>query len=224
MPNVLVTGASRGIGRGLAERFAAEGWQVIACAREPAAIEVTGAAVERYPLDVADPASIAGLAATLAGRPLDLLVNNAGIYGPRETRLGSIDYGAFRAVLETNTLGPVRVTEALLPNLRAGARKTVVTVSSIMGSIAQTQSPGALIYRTSKAAVNMAMRSIAMELAPEGFTVVLVHPGWVRTDMGGPNATLDVRTSVDGLVRLTERLRPSDNGRFFDYEGGLLPW
>ncbi|MCS6780404.1 MAG: SDR family NAD(P)-dependent oxidoreductase, partial [Geminicoccaceae bacterium] len=82
----------------------------------------------------------------------------------------------------------------------------------------------ALIYRTSKAAVNMAMRSIAMELAPEGVMVVLVHPGWVRTDMGGPDATLDVRTSVDGLVRLIERLRPADNGRFFDYEGSELPW
>ncbi|MDW8369114.1 MAG: SDR family oxidoreductase [Geminicoccaceae bacterium] len=224
MPNVLVTGASRGIGRGLAARFAAQGWQVIACARDPAAIEVAGGAVERHALDVTDPASIAGLAAELGGRPLDLLVNNAGIYGPRDTRLGSIDYAAFRTVLETNTLGPVRLTEALLSNLRAGARKTVVTVSSIMGSIAQTQSPGALIYRTSKAAVNMAMRSIAMELAPEGFTVVLVHPGWVRTDMGGPDATLDVRTSVDGLVRLIERLRPGDNGRFFGYDGGPLPW
>jgi len=223
MPSVLVTGASRGIGRGLVERFAARGWEVIATARDPAAIAVEGS-VERYPLDVTDPTSIARLAAGLAGRPLDVLVNNAGIFGPRDVQLGAIDYEAFRAVLETNTLGPVRLTEALLPNLRAGARKTVVTVSSIMGSIARTQSPGALVYRTSKAAVNMAMRSIAMELGGEGFTVVVVHPGWVRTDMGGPNATLDVGTSVEHLVRLVERLRPTDNGRFFDHDGGELPW
>jgi NAD(P)-dependent dehydrogenase (short-subunit alcohol dehydrogenase family) len=223
MPSVLVTGASRGIGRGLVERFAARGWQVIATARDPAAIAVTGA-VERYPLDVTDPASIARLTAALAGRPLDVLVNNAGIYGPRELRLGAIDYEAFRAVLETNALGPVRLTEALLPNLRLGTRKTVVTVSSVMGSIARTESPGGLIYRTSKAAVNMAMRSIAMELGGEGFTVVVVHPGWVRTDMGGPNATLDVATSADHLVRLIERLRAGDNGRFFDHDGSELPW
>ncbi|MCS6878324.1 MAG: SDR family oxidoreductase [Geminicoccaceae bacterium] len=224
MPSVLVSGASRGIGRGLVARFARAGWTVLACAREPGAIDLEGSGIERFALDVTDPESVARLARALSGRPLDVLINNAGVYGPRETRLGAIDYDAFRAVLETNTLGPVRLTEALLANLRAGERKTVVTLSSIMGSIALATSPGGLLYRTSKAAVNMAMRSIAAELAAEGFTVVVVHPGWVRTDMGGPGATLSVAERAEHLFRLIDRLRPSANGRFFAHDGRELPW
>lgn len=223
-PSVLITGASRGIGAGLARAFAERGWSVLACARDPAAIPPIAGTVERYALDVTEPGSIAALAAALADRPLDLLINNAGIYGQRDARLGAIDWAAFARVLETNTLGPVRVSEALLPHLRAGRRRTIVTVSSVMGSIARTESAGALPYRTSKAAVNMAMRAIARELAEDGFTVVVVHPGWVRTDMGGPGAAIDVATSVRGLLALIERLRPADTGRFFDYTGAELPW
>lgn len=224
MPSVLVTGASRGIGLGLVRAFAGRGWSVLACARDPAALPAIEGAVERHPLDVTDPGSIARLAATLAGRPIDLLVNNAGIFGQRDARLAALDWSAFERVLATNTLGPARVLEALLGNLRAGSRRTVVTVSSVMGSIARTEVAGAVPYRTSKAAVNMAMRSIARELAPEGFTVVVVHPGWVRTDMGGPGAAIDVETSVRGLVALIDRLQPADSGRFFDYTGTELPW
>ncbi len=223
MTTTLVTGASRGIGRGLVAALAERGHRVLACARDPKTV-AAHPRIEAHALDVTDPGSIAALAHTLSGRPIDLLINNAGIYGPREVTLGRLDYDAFRLVLETNTLGPVRLSEALLPNLRAGGGRRIVTVSSIMGSIASTQSPGALFYRTSKAAVNMAMRVLAQELAPEGFVVVVVHPGWVRTDMGGPQAAIDVATSLAGLVRLVEGLRPAHNGRFFDYQGRELPW
>ncbi len=224
MPTVLVTGASRGIGLGLVRAFAGRGWSVLACARDPAAMPAIEGAVERHPLDVADAGSIARLAAALAGRAIDLLINNAGIYGQRDAALGRIDHEGWLRVLATNTLGPVRVLEAVLPSLRAGRGRTVVTVSSVMGSLARVAGPGALPYRSSKTAVNMAMRSIAQELAPEGFTVVVVHPGWVRTDMGGPGAAIDVETSVRGLVALIDRLQPADSGRFFDYTGTELPW
>lgn len=224
MPTVLITGASRGIGLGLARAFAARGSTVLACARDPARVPAIQGAVERLPLDVTDPTSIAALARMLAGRPLDLLVNNAGIYGPRDAVLGRLDHEAWLGVLLTNTVGPVRMVEALLANLRAGSGRRIVTVSSVMGSLARTTTPGALPYRTSKAAVNMAMRSIAQELAPEGFVVVVVHPGWVRTDMGGPQAAIDVETSVRGLVAVIDGLRPADNGRFLDYDGSEIPW
>jgi NAD(P)-dependent dehydrogenase (short-subunit alcohol dehydrogenase family) len=224
VPSVLITGASRGIGAGLARAVAGRGWSVLACARDPGAVPAIEGEVERHPLDVVDPGSIARLAAALVGRPLDLLINNAGIYGQRDAALGRIDHEAFARVLATNTLGPVRLLEALLPSLRAGRGRTVVTVSSVMGSLARVGGPGALPYRTSKAAVNMAMRSIAQELAPEGFTVVVVHPGWVRTDMGGPGAAIDVETSVRGLLALIDRLGPADSGRFFSYDGSELPW
>lgn len=224
MPTVLITGASRGIGLGLARTFAAKGSTVLACARDPGKVPAIAGTVERHPLDVTDPASIAALGRALAGRPLDLLVNNAGIYGPRDAALGRIDQAAWLAVLLTNTVGPVRVVEALLPSLRAGRGRTIVTVSSVMGSLARTTAPGALPYRTSKAAVNMAMRSIAQELGPEGFTVVVVHPGWVRTDMGGPQAAIDVEASVRGLEAVIGGLRPADNGRFLAYDGSEIPW
>ena len=160
----------------------------------------------------------------LGGRPIDLLINNAGIYGPDSDQLGRFDYGAWERVLAVNTLGPLRVTEALLPNLRAGSKRTVATLTSAMGSIADNTSGGALFYRSSKAALNAAMKTLAIALRSERFTVVVLHPGWVRTDMGGPAATLDVATSAAGLIEVIAGLAPADTGRFLNYNGAALPW
>jgi NAD(P)-dependent dehydrogenase (short-subunit alcohol dehydrogenase family) len=196
---------------------------VLGGARDPSARRAPPG-VELRRLDVTDPAGIAEFAAGLGTMAVDLLINNAGIYGPRGLGLGRLDYAAWREVLEVNLFGPLRVTEALLPALRRGARRQIVTVSSRMGSIGANTSGGAHLYRSSKAAVNAAMRSAAIDLAGDGFTVVLVHPGWVRTDMGGAEATIDVATSVRGLVRLITGLKPEDNGRFYDHDGTPLPW
>lgn len=222
MPTVLVTGASRGIGRALAMHYASAGWEVLAACRDPAQLDLPG--IETVPLRVDDAASVAAMAAGLRDRPIDLLVNNAGIYGPKPSRLGSLDYTAMAEVLLVNSIGPLRVAEALLPNLRAGKRKQIATVSSRMGSIALHTSGGDYIYRSSKSAVNMAMRCLSGDLAAEGFTVIVCHPGWVQTDMGGKDATIDVPTSVGGLTRLFDGLTPSHNGRFFNYDGAELPW
>ena len=224
---VLVTGAGRGIGLELARRYAADGWTVLATVRDAGkatALRALPGAVEVLPLEVTDAASVSALAAALAGRPIDLLINNAGVYGPENPRLGGFDYEAWAQVVAVNTFGPVRVTEALLPNLRAGSGRTVATVTSLMGSIGDNTGGGAPYYRSSKAALNAAMKTVAIALAPEGFTVVVLHPGWVRTDMGGPAAPLDVATSAAGLIGVIGRVGPADSGRFLNYDGRELPW
>ncbi|MFO1036666.1 MAG: SDR family oxidoreductase [Geminicoccaceae bacterium] len=215
---VLVTGANRGIGQGFVAAYAAGGWTAIGTARRPEP------GSDLLPLDVADPHSIAALASRLDGRPIDLLINNAGLFGPRDGRIGQIDYAAWQEVIETNLYGPVRVTEALLPNLRAARGRKIVTLSSAMGSIAQNMGGGNEIYRSSKSGMNAAMRSVAMDLRSDGFAVAVISPGWVKTDMGGPGATIDVATSVAGMKRVIERLSPSNTGRFWSWCGSELPW
>jgi NAD(P)-dependent dehydrogenase (short-subunit alcohol dehydrogenase family) len=224
MGAVLITGASRGIGRALAEACAAAGRTVLATARRPADAPDLGPAVRWLPLDVDDPASIRALPDATGGAPIDLLINNAGIIGQRVTRLGGIDHAVWLATLTTNLLGPVRVLEALLPQLRAGRGRKVATISSRMGSIGANTAGGSYVYRSSKAAVNAAMHSIALDLRSEGFTVVVLHPGWVRTDMGGSGADLDVATSAAGLFKVIERLGPAETGTFWNHDGTPLPW
>ena len=224
---VLVSGAGRGIGLELARHYAAAGWAVLATVRDPAKAALLRALpgqIEVLELEVTDAASVAALARRLEGRAIDLLINNAGIYGPESPELGGFDYPAWEQVLAVNTLGPVRLTEALLPNLRVGGGRTVATLSSLMGSIGENSGGGALFYRSSKAALNAAMKSVAIALRPEGFTVVVLHPGWVRTDMGGPAAPLDAQTSAAGLTRVIGGLGPGDTGRFLNYDGRELPW
>lgn len=227
MPTVLVTGAGRGLGLQFVRQYAAEGWTVLAACRAPERAEDVAAvagAVERLVLDVTDPASVAALAAALINRPLDLLVNNAGIYGPRNQDVGTTDYAAWAEVLAVNLLGPMRMVEALLPNLERGAQKKIALVSSKMGCIADNQSGGDVIYRSSKAALNMLGKCLAIDLRGPGMTSVLLHPGWVRTDMGGPTAPLDAEASVAGMRKVIARATPADSGRFFSYDGTELPW
>ncbi len=226
MPTALITGAGRGLGLEFARQFAADDWTVLAGVRAPERaddLRSIDGDVSPVPLDVADPASVAILAERLSGIPIDLLVNNAGIFGPREMAIGAFDFDTWRAVLEVNTLAPMRVAEAFLEHLRAGQGRRVVTVSSKMGSISEG-SGGSYIYRSSKAAVNAAMKNLAMDLASEGFTIVVVHPGWVRTDMGGSAADIDAKESVAGLKRVIDGLTPADTGRFISYDGSQIPW
>lgn len=224
MPTVLVTGAGRGIGAALARVYAERGWAVLATVRDPARVPSLGTAVRWLELDVTDPASIAALPDATARVPIDVLINNAGAMGQTETRLGAIDHENWAATLATNVLGPVRVLEALMPQLRAGAQRKVATLSSRMGSITANQAGGSYVYRSSKAAVNAAMHSIGIDLFGEGFTVVLVHPGWVRTAMGGAGAELEAAQSASDLHRLIDRLGPAQTGKFWNHDGTLIPW
>ncbi len=227
MPTVLITGAGRGIGLEFTRQYAAAGWTVLAALRDPAAGEalnrMTGA-VTRLPLDVADAGSIAALADRLRGTPIDLLINNAGLYGPTGVRLTAIDHDAWQRVMAVNLYGPVRMTQAFLDHLRAGRQRKIVALTSRMGSIADNTSGGGYIYRSSKAALNAGMRSLAIDLAGEGFSVGILHPGWVQTDMGGPKATLSPSDSVDGMRRVIDALGPQTSGRFLNYDGREIPW
>ena len=226
MPTALITGAGRGLGLEFVRQFADDGWTVLAGVREPERADdlrrIDGD-VSPVPLDVADPALVAILGERLSGVPIDLLINNAGIYGPREMVLGEFDYDAWREVFEVNTLAPMRVAEAFIEHIRAGDGRKIVTVSSKLGSIGEGRG-GSYIYRSSKAAVNASMKNLAIDLKSEGFTIIVVHPGWVRTDMGGPGADIDAVESVTGLKRVIDGLTPSDTGRFFKYDGSEIPW
>jgi NAD(P)-dependent dehydrogenase (short-subunit alcohol dehydrogenase family) len=175
-------------------------------------------------LDVTDSTSVKAAAAELEGRAIDVLINNAGVGGPRGQSIGNIDYETWARVLDVNTLGPMRVAEAFVDNVALSERKLIVTITSGMGSIADNTSGGAFAYRSSKAAVNMVMRSLAIDLAPRGITSVVVNPGWVLTDMGGPHATLMTAESVTMLRRLIETLEPAQSGKFFNYDGREYAW
>ena len=169
-------------------------------------------------------ASVRAAAQSLAGEAIDVLINNAGVGSPKQQRLGSLDYAAWARVLDVNTLGPMRVVEAFLDNVAKGGDRKIVTLTSAMGSITDNASGGSYAYRSSKAAVNIVMKSLSIDLAPRGITCVVVHPGWVRTDMGGPDGKLTTSQSVTALRRLIAGLQPEDTGQFFNYDGKSYPW
>jgi NAD(P)-dependent dehydrogenase (short-subunit alcohol dehydrogenase family) len=175
-------------------------------------------------LDVIDPVSVQAAAAKLDRQAIDLLLNNAGIGGPRGQSVGNIDYEAWAKVLDVNTMGPLRVSEAFVDHVARSERKLIVIITSGMGSLADNTSGGAYAYRSSKAAVNMVMRSLAIDLAPRGIACVVINPGWVLTDMGGPHATLTTAESVKELRRLIETLGPGQSGKFFNYDGREYAW
>jgi NAD(P)-dependent dehydrogenase (short-subunit alcohol dehydrogenase family) len=223
-PTVLITGANRGIGLEYARQFAAKGYKVIGTARDPAdAKELAAVAGRVEALDVTDAASVAALAARLNGVAIDILVNNAGMFDRKDVSVDRVDFAMMEQTLAVNTLGPLRVTQALLPNLRAGKRKTIVNMSSQLGSIEQSTGDW-YAYRASKAALNQITKTLSAELASERFTVVVLHPGWVRTDMGGAGATYTPQESVRGLITVIDKLGPADNGRFYDFKGNPIPW
>lgn len=221
MPTVLITGANRGLGLGFVEQLGAAGWRVISTCRDPDAAGLSG---EVHPLDVTKAESVAALAAALKGEPIDLLLNNAGIYGPRDYGIGSIDYDAWAEVVAVDALAPIRVAEALVENVAASERKLMVFISSIMGSIAQTGSGDSIIYRSAKACLNASVNVLSHDLKSQGVACISFHPGWVRTDMGGPTAAIDVKTSIRGMVNVINRLKLEDSGRFINYDGFDIPW
>jgi len=229
MTNVLITGANRGIGLEFARQYAEDGVNVIACCRNPdnatdlhALAEAHGN-VAIHPLDVTSDESVAALKSDLGDMPIDHVINNAGVMGGKKQGLGDMDFDQWRACFEANTLGPFRMIAAFADNVAASEEKKIMTVSSYMGSI-DRKGKGAYIYRSSKAAVNMITTLAATELADKGVMAIPVHPGWVRTDMGGSGADISPAESASGLRKVIAELTPERSGRFWNYNGEELAW
>jgi NAD(P)-dependent dehydrogenase (short-subunit alcohol dehydrogenase family) len=232
MPSVLITGANRGLGLEFARQFATDGWRVHATCRMPAdAAELRAIAGHNPPgrltihaLDVRDRSQVQSLAAELAGQPIDVLLNNAAVWGPQTQTFSQLEDRAWIEVLEADLLGVVRVTEAFLEHVARSERKVIIALSSRLASITLNETGGRYMYRAAKAGANAVVRSLAVDLASRGITCIALTPGWVRTDMGGPNAPLSVEESVTGMRRVIAGLDLAQSGRFLAYDGSTLPW
>ena len=232
MRTVLITGASRGIGLAFCTQYAKQGWQVIACCRNPEQATELNKLVSRnyqiriFKMDVMDRSGIDALAKQIKDSTIDLIIANAGVYGDsRGHGFGNLDYADWINTLETNVLGVVKVIESFLPNLkRSNNNPCIAVLSSQMGSIDDNSSGGSILYRSSKAALNAAMKSLSIDCQNDNIGVLIFHPGWVKTDMGGPHALIDSETSVTGMIKQISNFNMSQTGRFIKYDGTQLPW
>jgi len=231
MPTVLVTGANRGLGLEFVRQYLDDGWTAIATCRAPEAATSLKALADAsdgrltiLALDVTDDASVAAAAAAVGDRPVDILINNAGIVGVKGKGFRSVDLDTMAEVIATNTIGPIRVTRAFVEHLKRGQRKLVVTISSGIGSLQQNRADRSIAYGVSKAAVNLAMRCAAESLAPFGIASVLIAPGHLATDMGGADAPRKPSEGIADVRRVIDSIGPEQNSQFLTYDGGRLPW
>jgi NAD(P)-dependent dehydrogenase (short-subunit alcohol dehydrogenase family) len=226
MSTVLITGAARGLGLDFTKQFAGKGWKVLACARKPDALKGIKGDIHHHKLEVTDYKAVKTLAKRLSGDAIDVLICNAGVggsHGESAQSLGSLDPEVWREVFEVNTLAPLMMAEAFAEHVARSQQRKLIAITSILGSIANNNG-GRYFYRASKTALNMEWSCLAKDLSGKGVICVALHPGWVQTDMGGPSAPLTIEQSVPSMVKVIEGLKPSDNGRYLQYDGAELPW
>ena len=230
MATVLVTGASRGLGLEFVRQLVERGDRVIATCRGDRSMSELDALYDIHDnlqvmeLEVGDGKSLATLGQQLVGQAVDVLINNAGVNGSQSATFGQLDGDAWGEVMRVNCIAPMLLTQILLPNLRNGNDRKLVFITSKMGSIADNRRGGSYAYRSSKSALNSAVKSLAVDLANDDFVSVALHPGWVRTDMGGPNAMIDATTSVSGMLQVIDRAGQAESGGFYGYDGAVIPW
>ncbi|MDP1559062.1 MAG: SDR family oxidoreductase [Nitrosomonas sp.] len=232
MKTVLITGTNRGIGMEFSRQYAIDGWRVLACCRDPASSDALSKLAKQYPeqitvlpLDVTNHEQIEHLSKKLSHESIDLLINNAGVCpSSHSDGFGKTDYEAWARTFQVNTMAPQKIVESFISQVIRSKLKTIVTITSKMGSIADNYQGGSYIYRSSKAAVNMVMKSLAIDLKSKGVIVVLLHPGWVRTDMGGPNGLISTEHSVTGMRRVIYNLTLVDSGCFYAFDSQVVPW
>jgi NAD(P)-dependent dehydrogenase (short-subunit alcohol dehydrogenase family) len=231
MTTVLITGANRGLGLEFCRQYAEAGWNVIACCRNPKQTSELNALSQHYTsmqieaLDVVHLDQIEALSTKLSDTAIDVLINNAGVYEDnRSNGFGQLDYQAWQHSLLINTLAPMKMAEAFLPQIQHSSKKLIVNISSLMGSVSDNDSGGSILYRSSKAALNAAMKSLSIELSNQNIGVLILHPGWVQTDMGGANALIDSKTSVSGMCAVINGFTLAQSGAFIKYDGKPMPW
>ena len=230
MATILVTGANRGLGIEFVEQYLNEGDDVIATYRnENSSMDLIEMGNERsnlklLQLDVSSNKSLNSFAENLGDSPIDIFINNAGVYGPRNSSFGNVDEENWIPAIKINAIAPILLTQLIIKNIRSGAEKKLIYITSKMGSIDDNKGGGAYVYRSSKTALNAVVKSLSVDLENEGIVVALIHPGWVKTDMGGPNALIDKETSVRGMTEVISNLDISSTGNFYNYDGSIIPW
>jgi len=232
MPKVLVTGSNRGLGIEWVRQYAEEGWRVFATCRHPAeaddlkALAHSHRSITVHRLDITKPDDVSALARELRNESIDVLINNAGLYLEKyeDVSLDNLRFDDWELTFRVNTLGCLRVTRALKPMVAASTRRLVVAISTHMGSITEIETADAFYYRSSKAALNASMKGVSLELKPLGIGVLILHPGWNNTRMGGPDAPFRPVDTVAGMRRIIERFDMRHTGRFFRFNGEEIPW
>lgn len=232
MPSILITGTNRGIGLELTRQYAADGWAVHACCRSPEnahelnKLAAADSHIQVHLLDPCNDAQRASLAAQLKDEPIDILFNNAGVAGGEwgAQGFGRCDAPTWLQAMHINVVAPMLMVQDFVDNVAVSERKIIANMSSKMGSVADNTSGGAYIYRSTKAALNMVNRGLEHDLAGKKIVSVVLHPGWVRTDMGGPNGEMSVEESVAALKKNLDAVTLADSGRFIDIDGSTIPW
>ncbi|MCL6416221.1 SDR family oxidoreductase [Aestuariirhabdus sp. Z084] len=230
MASVMITGCNRGLGLEMTRQYLADGWMVYASCRDVSNctelddLAATSPNLKVFELDISSNESIDRLVAQLGDQPLDLLVQNAGVYGPTPGNLQQVSADTWMETLRINTVAPLMLVQRLLVNLDRGENPAIAILSSKMGSISDNGSGGSYVYRSTKAALNAVGKSLSLDLKAQGIRVLMMHPGWVRTDMGGPNGLIDVHTSVTGMRHVIAASTLKESGGFFNYDGSPIPW
>lgn len=227
----VITGANRGIGLAFCKQYLKKGYQVYACCRQPESAQELLTLKHHHrdllhtmPLDVTNEAMRVSLSHSIGDQPVDILINNAGIYGPVALSFTDVSEKDWLENFRVNTIAPLLLTQCLINNILASQEKKIILMTSKMGSIGDNSSGAGYIYRSSKAALNAVGKSLAHDLSEKGVSVALVHPGWVKTDMGGDNAMITPEESVKGVIRYIETLNKNSSGQFINYDSSPIPW
>jgi NAD(P)-dependent dehydrogenase (short-subunit alcohol dehydrogenase family) len=229
--NILITGANRGIGLEMVRYAVQQGWRVFACCRNPhnadnlfSIAKLSNGQVSVHIADMLELATVQALSYELRNESIDILVNNAGIYGSDKNTFGAVDADSWLQTFQVNSIAPLKMVEAFSEQLMMGKRKLVACMSSKMGSMADNGYGNSYIYRSSKAALNAVVKSLSIDLKDKGIISVVLHPGWVKTEMGGPDAEISTRESVEQIFTNLSSLTIGDSGRFIDIDGSDIPW
>ncbi|MDC1296434.1 SDR family oxidoreductase [Alphaproteobacteria bacterium] len=230
MVSILITGTNRGIGLEFVKHYLKHNEKVIATcrnknsAKELLELKKTTNNLSLVELDVSNPNSINEFVSKITDQPIDTFINNAGVFGPRNNQFGNLNVKEWLDVFNINSIAPLLITQKILKNLRLGKSNKLVFISSKVGSIEENTGGGMYIYRSSKTALNQVIKSLSIDFKDENMIAVALHPGWVQTDMGGPNALIDTKTSVKGMVEVIDSLTLKNSGKFYNYDGSSIPW